>query len=50
MKSQRGYYNMDFTGLFVFLGVLGVAVGVFLSWFIPIVWGWLKPFIHTLTA
>lgn len=50
MKRQRGFYNMDFTGIFIILGVLCVAVGVLLSWFVPLVWSWVKPLIHALTA
>ena len=50
MRNQKGFMNMDFTAVFIFLGALCVAVGMFLSWFLQLVWTWVKPFIHALSA
>ena len=50
MLNQKGFTNMDFTAVFIFLGALCVAVEMFLSWFVPLVWTLVKPFIRALTA
>ena len=36
MRNQKGFMNMDFTAVFIFLGALCVAVGMFLSWFFTV--------------
>ena len=58
MKYQRGYYMVGpTTGEIV--GCLGIfsailigfgGFGVFVDWFAPIVWGWIKPWIHVVTG
>lgn len=30
--------------------VIGVAIGAFLFWLIPLIWSWIKPIIHAITA
>jgi len=49
-KNQGGYYDMDFTALFVVLITIGVVVGILVSYVAPYLWGFLKPIIHSLTA
>lgn len=54
MTKQRGYINIDVTGMIlvvfflgaVFFGILGVVVGVFL----PDSWAWVKALLHGWTA
>lgn len=48
--SQRGYYNMDFTGLVIGGIVVGIVVGVLLTIGLPWLWQLLKPLIHAWTA
>lgn len=50
MSNQRGYYNIDFTGFFVGLVLAGAVGGAVLMWLLPIIWSWVKPIIHQLTA
>jgi hypothetical protein len=47
---QRGYYNIDLTGLLVFLIVVGVLIGLALAYGVPWLWGLIKPLIHGATA
>jgi len=50
MKKQRGYFNIDFGGAIIGMGIIGVVVGAAL--FAAASWGWpyVKSFIHTITA
>lgn len=50
MKYQQGFVNLDFTGLFIFLIIIGVVIGTSLTVGIPVVWDWIKPIIHAWTA
>ena len=50
MSNQRGYYDLDLTGFFVLLVLSGAIGGAFLMWLLPIIWTYVKPIIHQLTA
>lgn len=36
--------------LIIVLAVIAFAFGAFAMWVIPIIWEWVKPIIHSLTA
>jgi hypothetical protein len=42
--------NLDCTGLFAALLIVGVALGLALDWVAPWLWGLLKPLRHAVTA
>lgn len=46
------YGNFDglFTGLIVICLLAGVAIGAFLFWLLPLLWAWVKPWIHAVTG
>lgn len=48
-KAERGYYNMDFTGFFIFLLVVGVVIGLITGPILDWLWDVLKPLIHEAT-
>lgn len=50
MSDQRGYVGLDLTGLIVAFIGMGVVIGLLLAWLLPVVWSWVKPIIHQLTA
>ena len=50
MKKQAGYYNLDFTGFFIALIVLGIIIGLILGVAVPWLWELVKPWIHSITA
>lgn len=50
MLNQRGFVNLDFTGLFLFFIAIGILLGMFATLGIPAVWELIKPFIHAWTA
>ena len=50
LDGQRGYIDLDFTGLFVGLVIVGIVVGLGLAWLVPWVWGIVKPLLHALTT
>ena len=50
MKYQQGFVQLDFTSLFVFLIAIGIILGISSSIGIPVMWEWVKPFIHAWTA
>lgn len=49
-RRQGGYYTPDFSGLFVALIVVGVIIGLALSFIFPVAWSAIKPLLHALTA
>lgn len=50
MNKQKGYVNLDFTGIIIGSIILGVAIGVLIILGVPILWEWVKPFLHAITA
>jgi len=50
MKHHRGYIDLDFTGLFIGIAIVGGIVGAVLAYGIPWLWSLIKPWIHALTA
>ena len=36
-------------GLILML-IVGVAIGAFLFWLLPLLWAWVKPWLHALTG
>lgn len=48
MKNEKGY--IDLGGAFLFLFIVGIIVGLFLTIGIPWLWSILKPLIHAVTA
>jgi hypothetical protein len=50
MKRERGYIGIDFTGLIVFMLVVGAAIGAMLAYVLPWLWSFIKPLLHALTA
>lgn len=47
---ERGYIDLDFTGVFVVIFVVGAAFGGALFIGLPWLWRLVKPLLHTLTA
>ena len=50
MNKQKGYVNLDFTGIIIGFITVGVAIGVSIILGAPILWEWVKPFLHVITA
>lgn len=50
MNKQKGYVNLNFTGIIIGFIIVGVAIGVPITLGVPILWEWVKPFLHTITA
>lgn len=50
MKYQQGFVDLDLTSFFIFLIAMGILIGVMLTTGVPIIWEWIKPFIHAWTA
>lgn len=55
MKYQRGYYMVgptagELAGCLGIVSVFLIGVGVFVGWLAPIVWSWIKPWLHALTS
>lgn len=50
MKNQTGFIDIDFGAIFMALLFVGGVIGAFCMWLVPIVWGWIKPIIHAITA
>jgi hypothetical protein len=48
-SRQAGYYNLDFTGFFIALFVVGALVGAAAVYGVPWVWGLIKPLLHEVT-
>lgn len=48
--KQRGFISINMSAIIWFFVILGISFGAFLMWIIPIMWGWLMPTIHRLTA
>lgn len=49
--KQSGFIGDDaILAMLVFLVVIGIVIGVALSIGVPWLWGFLKPWIHALTA
>jgi hypothetical protein len=44
-----GLGNAMMGALIIFL-LIGVAIGGFLFWLLPIIWSWVKPWLHAITA
>lgn len=42
--------NGVFTAMLVLAAVVGAAILAVLFWLAPLVWGWVKPWLHALTA
>jgi hypothetical protein len=40
----------DFARDIVMLGILCAVAGGLVVWLVPVIWGWLKPWIHAVTA
>ena len=49
-SNQKGYVHLNFTDMFIGFIIFGVAIGVLITLGVPILWEWIKPFIHALTA
>ena len=47
--KQRGFYNLDFTGLFIGLVVFGLVVGFLLYPALGWLWDFIKPILHEAT-
>lgn len=45
-----GTLGEGWTGCLVIVACALIAVGAFLAWLMPILWAWVKPFIHAVTA
>ena len=50
MNKQKGYVNLDFTGIIIGAIIVGVAIGVSITLGVPILWEWVKPILHAITA
>lgn len=50
MNKQKGYYNMDFTGLIWGGLVVGCLVGIGLWEALKWAWPYIKQFVHQATA
>lgn len=37
-------------GFMIMIAIVAFLAGGFMVWFIPILWTWIKPIIHTFTA
>ena len=48
--KQKGYVQLDFTGIIIGSIVVGVAIGVSITLGVPILWEWVKPILHAITA
>lgn len=42
--------GVDLKGFFIFAVVVGAAVGALVFWLVPIIWAWVKPIVHAVTA
>lgn len=50
MTKQHGFISLDLNAIIWFFVILGISFGAFLMWLLPIIWSWVKPIIHQLTA
>jgi len=50
MNKQRGYMNLDFTGLFVVGGVVCTIAGIVVWEALQWAWPYIKSAIHAMTA
>ncbi len=48
MKKQRGFIDLD--GAIAALVVVGIFIGFVLFVGVPLLWGFLKPWIHSITG
>jgi hypothetical protein len=37
-------------GGFIVMLLVGIAIGAFLFWLLPLLWTWVKPWIHAITG
>ena len=42
--------NIDFTGAFIFVLIVGIIIGLVFALGIPFLWDFIKPFIHLWSA
>lgn len=42
--------NGIFTGMIVFFTVVGFVIGGLVFWLLPLLWEWIKPLLHAVTA
>ena len=47
--KQRGFYNLDFTGVLIGLAIVCVIVGVLLYPTLGWLWDFIKPILHEAT-
>ena len=50
MSKERGFYDLDFTGLFIGIAVVAVIIGFLLYPTLGWLWSIIKPWIHGVTA
>lgn len=50
MKKQGGYFDFDLGAFILVILVMGVFLGITLTLGLPILWEWIKPFIHAISA
>ena len=48
--KQRGFYDLNVTGIPIGCVIVGVAIGIVIAYLVPWLWSFIKPLIHSLTA
>ena len=49
-QNQTGFIDIDFGALIMVLLLIGGVIGAAVICLMPMAWGWVKPFIHAMTA
>ena len=50
MNKERGFYDLDFTGMFIGIAVVAFIIGFLLYPTLGWLWSIIKPWIHGVTA
>lgn len=48
--KQEGYIHLNFTGIIIGFIIVGVVIGISITMCVPVLWEWVKPILHAITA